>query len=364
MDARADRPGGASGRACRGEPDLTGPAPALSVMEGGAAAAPVSQAPADARLEARVRLASAHAARLGVPVVAADLREAMAATGPAPEALAAGLRAAGLVVRIEAVPASAPDRWPDLWPALAEMTGGRLVLVLAQEAGTLVLLEADAPDGRAEVPLTEFAPHFTGRVVRADAPAAAQDLPEKARHWFWGEFAALRRHVAEVAVGSLVANLLAVAVALFALQVYDRVIPHQSEATLWVLAAGAAMALLMEAMLKIARAQLMDGAGRQIEVRVQRLLMDRLLGMKAQLAGRSPASLFSAMREFGSVREFFTATTIGTLADIPFIFVFLALVASIAGNVVWVLVLGGILMVVPGFLMQRRMIRLTQQMQS
>ena len=160
-------------------------------MEGGAAAPPEAVSEDDARLAGRVRLASAHAARLGVPVVPADLREAMAGIGPAPEALVAGLRAVGLVARIEAAPAPVPG----LWPALAEMTGGRLVLVLAQEGGTLELHEPDAPDGRAEVPLAEFVPHFAGRVVRADAPAAAHDLPEKAKHWFWGEFAAVKRHV-------------------------------------------------------------------------------------------------------------------------------------------------------------------------
>jgi ATP-binding cassette subfamily C protein LapB len=62
--------------------------------------------------------------------------------------------------------------------------------------------------------------------------------------------------------------------------------------------------------------------------------------------------------------NFFTASTIGTIADIPFIFVFLLLVASIAGNVVWVLVLGGILMVVPGFFMQKKMMQLTEETQG
>ena len=64
------------------------------------------------------------------------------------------------------------------------------------------------------------------------------------------------------------------------------------------------------------------------------------------------------------MREFFTASAIGTLADVPFIFIFLLLVASIAGNLVWVLVLGGILMVLPGFFLQKKMIRLTQDMQG
>jgi ATP-binding cassette subfamily C protein LapB len=332
----------------------------LSVMpRGGAGQGPLTT-PEGGRLGARVRLAGVHASILGKRAVEADLREAMAGIEAAPEALAAGLRAAGLSVHETRVATPAPD----LWPALAEMTGGRLVLVLEQAGGIVTVHEPEAPDARAEVPEAEFMRHFAGRVLRAEVPAVSLDLPDAPKHWFWGEFAALKRHVAEIALGSFVANLLAVAVALFALQVYDRVIPHQSEATLWVLAGGAALALLFEGALKTARAQILDGAGRQVELNVQRLLMDRILGMRSELAGKGPSQLFSAMREFGSVREFFTAATIGTLTDLPFVVLFLLLVAGIAGPVVWVLVAGAVLMVLPGLLMQRRMMRLTEEMQG
>jgi ATP-binding cassette, subfamily C, bacterial LapB len=168
----------------------------------------------------------------------------------------------------------------------------------------------------------------------------------------------------EVAAGSLVANILAVAVSLFSMQVYDRVIPYQSEPTLWVLALGAMLAIVLEAALKLARSGLMDTTGKRIEMQVQSRLMEKLLGMKHGPNQRSPSSLFAAMREFSSVREFFTATTIGTLADLPFILIFLALVASIGGNLVWILVIGGALMVAPGFLFQKRMVKLTAETQG
>ncbi|UXX83264.1 ATP-binding cassette domain-containing protein [Roseovarius pelagicus] len=326
------------------------------------------------RAEARADLAATYAALLGADVMARDILEAMTASDVRggrdhadqiqPQALADGLADCGLLTEVLSVPHMIGDHWP----ALAQMTSGQFVLVLKQLRGDLQIYDATCVDNRAEVALDEFEPYFTGIIVRAEAPvhaiSKAHVAPQAAPHWFWGEFRNYRRHFAEVALGSFVGNLLAVAVALFSLQVYDRVIPHQSKATLWVLAAGVALAIVMEAFLKIARARLMDGAGRQIEVKIQGLLMDRLLGMRSAAASRSPSSLFSAMREFGSVREFFTATTIGTLADIPFLFVFLLLVASIAGNVVWVLVLGAVVMVVPGFFLQKRMIRLTQETQG
>ena len=82
------------------------------------------------------------------------------------------------------------------------------------------------------------------------------------------------------------------------MQVYDRVIPHQSTATLWVLAIGAGFAMLLEAFLRIARARLMDGAGRRIELQIQELLMDKLLGMQSGQKGQTPSGTFAAVRDF------------------------------------------------------------------
>ena len=323
----------------------------------------------DERAKSRSELAAVYASILGIEALSTDILEAMVASGAPgtqvqPEALAKGLEAVGLLAQVEVIPALAAD----CWPALAQMTSGQFILVLSQSRGDLIIYDTTCPDNRAQVSVAEFEPYFTGSCVRAVAPIQRLSrfhTPDKTPpHWFWGQFGRFRKQIAEVALGSFVANLLAVSIALFSLQVYDRVIPHQSEATLWVLAAGASIALLMEAMLKSARAHLMDGAGRQIELGVQQMLMERLLGMRSDLKGKSPTQLFSAMREFSSVREFFTASTVGTLTDIPFIFVFLALVASIAGNVVWVLVLGAILMVIPGFLLQKKMMKLTQETQG
>ncbi|EAR52491.1 probable ATP-binding/permease fusion ABC transporter [Oceanicola granulosus HTCC2516] len=325
------------------------------------------------RNHARADLAATYAALLGVSVLRTDLLESLARDGLGgsddsdaadPDAVARALGAAGLATRTERVKAPTPAHWP----ALAEMTGGQLVLVLEQSGETLTIYDTTFRDHRAEVTLAEFAPYFTGRVLRAEVPATElarrHAVKGRARHWFWGEFTGLRRPVAEIALGSLVANLLAVAVALFSLQVYDRVIPHQSTATLWVLATGAGLALLFEAVLRIARARLMDGAGRRIELRIQSLLMNRVLGMRRDPEGSAPSATFAAVRDFGSIREFFTASTIGTLTDLPFLVLFFALVASIGGEIVWVLFAGAVLMVLPSLFLQKKMMALTQQTQG
>lgn len=319
------------------------------------------------RIEHRAALVSTLAALNGIEVPVTDVAEFMWTSAPGDvsiKALSQALQHTGVEPHVSRHVKIAPAAWP----AIALMKNDQSVLVLSQEDETLSVFDPSCPDNRAEVPVAEFEPFFSGQALSARVSLrklAERHVPQLVqRHWFWGEFQKYRRHVAEIMLGSLVANLLAVAVALFSLQVYDRVIPHQSEATLWVLATGAIMAIVLEGLLKLARAKMSDAAGRRMELSIQNTLMRRLLGMRSDRRPLPASGLFAAMRDFGSVRDFFTSSTISVLADMPFIVIFLALVASIAGNLVWVLVLGGILMVLPAYVLQRRMIALSRETQG
>lgn len=343
-----------------------------------ASAAPIAARPAPAaraskprhtnRALSRAQLGSVYASLIGAEIAVPDLLEhiqlAAGSGNLGIEEVAQALRGNGVSAMVQAVQHA--DEWH--WPAIAEMTSGQLVLVLGQTEDNVLVYDTSVEGMRAEVAMADFAQVYTGRLLRSKT--SIQDLEARhvekapAKHWFWGEFLRYKRQLFEVAAGSLVANMLAVAVSLFSMQVYDRVIPYQSEPTLWVLAIGAMLAILLEGALKLARSNLMDATGKRIELTVQGRLMEKLLGMKHGPGHRSPSALFAAMREFSSVREFFTATTIGSLADLPFILIFLALVASIGGNLVWVLIAGGVLMVAPGLLFQKKMIALTAETQG
>jgi len=291
-------------------------------------------APAKSKPQPQVDVIAAFGGLLGVTLLRSDLQEALPDPVNASDVVeclqAAGLKADLVKANLNKV----------LWPALAVMNASELVLVLESDSAQVTVFDPKSTDKRREIDVSHFDAMFTGQIITAEVSSddltARHAASGKKAHWFWGEVSKFRRIIGEVALGSFVANMLAVAVALFSLQVYDRVIPHQSTSTLWVLAIGAGLAMLLEAFLRIARARLMDGAGRRIEMRVQTILMDRVLGMQSG-QGQTPSQTFAAVREFSSIREFFTASTIGTLTDLPFIVLFLALVASIGGNVVWVL---------------------------
>lgn len=319
------------------------------------------------RLKARAQMLCRLAALRGCTLSPQDMLEQLQASGPAslrPEAMMSALITSGLKARVQQIKTPKPQHWP----GIAIMQGGQPVLVLSQGKAGFAVHDTSCPDNRAEIPTQEFMPYFTGQILTTRATLSQltrRHTPQlDTSHWFWGEFPKYRRQMGEIMLGSLVANVLAVAVALFSLQVYDRVVPHQSQATLWVLAIGALLAIGMEGVLKLARARITDAAGRQIDMAVQHKLMRRVIGLKMDQSPLPPSGLFAALRDFSSVREFFTSSTLSTLADVPFIAVFLLLVASIGGPVVYVIMIGGVLMLLPAYFIQKKMLAMTRQAQG
>lgn len=141
----------------------------------------------------------------------------------------------------------------------------------------------------------------------------------------------LYRHVL---AASLVVNILTLAMPLFVMNVYDRVIPNKAVETLWVLALGAMLAFGMDFVLRNARTYFVDLAGRNADVLLLGRFMDVLMDMRFDGTRHSMGGLVSQVREFEQLREFFASTTLLTLLDAPFILIFLLLIYVLGGPLV------------------------------
>lgn len=244
-------------------------------------------------------------------------------------------------------------------PCLIKVGDGNYIVLIQRSGEEFDCKDSNTAEG--VLRLTEDELRMTGvvevielRKTLASLKVSFGILPQKG-HWFWGLITSQKRLVAQVTLASLVANILAVTVSLFALQVYDRVIPGQSEATLWVLAIGAFLAIIFEAALRIARTAAIDNLGASVEDRLSKQLIAKVLGMNLDRRTMDPAMIVSTIREFSSVKEFFTAAAVGVATDLPFAVLFLALIYFIASNVVFVIVIGAILIVAPSLMFRSRM---------
>ena len=250
-------------------------------------------------------------------------------------------------------------------PAGVLMEDGSIRILIELQDGQVVLNHPTLPQGVEKMALEAFEAASTTNVICvAENMSSLQQkyiAPEPTGHWFWSKMLAQKKLLRDVIAGTLFANLIAVGVSLFALQVYDRVIPNQSITSLWVLTVGVAIAIAIEATLKIVRSGLVDISGRFVEIEVSAILFRKMLGMKMSSRPMTSSSMIYAMREFGCVREFFTTTSINSAADIPFTLIFFVLIYFIAGPISLVILVAMILIVLPNLFARKKMVQLSEE---
>ncbi|MEQ9843636.1 type I secretion system permease/ATPase [Pectobacterium brasiliense] len=260
-------------------------------------------------------------------------------------------------------------RWRNkILPVLAETDdGGVIVIEALNEEGIATYWLNDGGDLQREAELTELIKHSQGIIVLVGIAERGRDtriddfVKPYRKHWFWQHFRGAKRQIGEISLASIVGNVLALAGILFSMQVYDRVIPAQSIPTLWVLFFGVLLAAALEYAIRLSRTIVSDLMGKSIDLNVSGMLFARALAIKNEARPKSTGSFISQLREIDQVRELLTSTTVGAAADMPFVLLFLGIMAMIGGPLVFIPMLAIPLIVIPGLLLQWPMAKLAKE---
>lgn len=184
----------------------------------------------------------------------------------------------------------------------------------------------------------------------------------KARHWFWGTLAENKGIYRDVMVAAFLINLFALAMPLFTMNVYDRVVPNKAVETLWVLGIGVGLIVLGDLLLRSMRAYFLDWASARIDVKLSSQIMEKVLGTRYEAKPTSVGSFASNLRSFESVRDFITSATVVTLIDLPFGIIFLIVIAWISPYMVLPALVGGTIVLVYSLSVQTKMHDLSETM--
>ena len=178
---------------------------------------------------------------------------------------------------------------------------------------------------------------------------------DNTRDWFWKTLKANKKIYIESGVAAIMINMFALANSLFIMNVYDRVIPNgeASYSTLAVLAAGVFVVFIFDFILKNLRAHFLDYAGRKADVKISSMLFEQILGMQLAARPASAGVLASNMREFETIRDFFTSATMATLIDLPFALLFVLIIFIIGGPIALVPLLAMPLVLIGGWILQK-----------
>ena len=186
------------------------------------------------------------------------------------------------------------------------------------------------------VPLAELTRDYEGtaiamgRTVRFEAGTGSERILAT-HHWFWGTLARAWPLYGEVAAASVLVNIFTVLSPIFFMNVYDRVVPNKAVETFWVLALGMAVVYLFDFGLKLLRGWFIDVAGRRADTALSSAIFEQMMARRLDAGRESVGTLANNVREFESLREFFTSATMTTLIDLPFVLLFIAVIAYVGG---------------------------------
>jgi ATP-binding cassette subfamily C protein LapB len=219
-------------------------------------------------------------------------------------------------------------------------------LLVLKDDGAAVLrrIENDAAylitesGGDISIDLAVLEDDYTGRCYTLQ-PSIEREITDNSDnttgHWLWSLVFAQKHIYIEAATGSLAVNVLGLALPLFIMAVYDRIIPNFAMESLAVLGSGMVIVAILDFSLRYMRARTLDKAGRNIDTYLGNRVFNHLMFSRL-LSGRSSGATANTMRELDVLREFLGGATLALIGDVPFLCLFILMTYFIAGPLVWV----------------------------
>ena len=170
--------------------------------------------------------------------------------------------------------------------------------------------------------------------------------------WFWGSLSKSKFLYFQVIIAATLTNFLGLSSSIFIMVVYDRVVPNEAIESLIALTIGVLIAMSFEFIIKTLRAQFVDRASKKADQRMSRLIFDKILNMRLDTGSKKSGALASVVREFDTLREFFTSATLIAVVDLPFVFFFIYIISLIAGPLALVPLVAVPLVILSGLIVQ------------
>ena len=185
-------------------------------------------------------------------------------------------------------------------------------------------------------------------------------LKHDSRHWFWGTMRYFSGIYADVIIASFLINLFVMATPIFTLNVYDRVVPNNAMDTLWVFSTGIIVIYIFDIILKFLRSYFLENAAKKSDVIMSSIIYEHVLNLKIASKPRSVGSFANNLKDFDSIRGFFTASSIATIIDLPFTIIFLFIIYIIGGGMVAIPIVSALVIIIYSIFVEKPMRRSMQ----
>ena len=212
----------------------------------------------------------------------------------------------------------------------------------------------------------QIASQFTGYIIFA-RPVAQSETPsgkvEKSAvgHWLWSSVKSAYDLYRDVLLASIFISLLSIALPLFVMNVYDRVVPNAAMETLWALAIGVLLVLAADFLLRVLRQYFVELAASRLDVTMSAKIMEKVLSIDLTNRPAKSGAFINSLQSFESIRHFFGSLTLVALVDLPFGLLFVFIIAMIDIYLVIPILLGTTILFLYALKAQRVMRSLSEE---
>lgn len=148
-----------------------------------------------------------------------------------------------------------------------------------------------------------------------------------------------RKNMIVLAVAAtFMVNFIALITSLYTMQVYDRVVPRGAFSTLWVLSVGAFAALGFDYVLRVVRAIMLEREAVEIDTEVSEFFFSRAAEVRLDARPPGIGTMAAQLRGLEQIRQMLSSSAIFAMADLPFAFLFILVIAQLGGPLVLILV--------------------------
>src|SRR3990167_9705902 len=250
-------------------------------------------------------------------------------------------------------------------PAVLLLDGGDACVLFEKDKDDSTVIMHNAGQGKVVISNEELEKKYIGYVIFVKpiyqfTKRTEETAKKNAKNWFWDVVRKSWPAYLEILAASILINVFALAIPLFTMNVYDRVVPNHAIETMWVLASGIGLVFLFDIFLKSLRAYFIDVTSKKIDVNLSAIIFEHILGIQIDSRPTSVGAFANTIQSFEGFRDFITSTTITVLVDLPFVFLYLLVIYYVGGSLVLVPICVIPIIFIFGILLQSSLTRLTK----
>ncbi len=164
-------------------------------------------------------------------------------------------------------------------------------------------------------------------------PPPDQDIRDK-HGWFFRAIKVSLPIYRDILLASFAINLFVLAVPMFSMNVYDRVVPNFATDTLWVLGSAVILIICFDGLLKFLRVNFIELATKKSDILISSLLFEKVMDLRMEARPANVGGFATNIKEFDSIKNFMSSSVILFVIDLPFALLFLGMIFYVGGPLV------------------------------